>query len=602
MKYKMSGAEQKELETSSTQSQYTQAQEQSKKKIDSTVEEIDLSFSQEKSENPNFKWYDYAGATIISGVRTLVNSRLLLYEKIVDGGAWFGGTVASGIKRLMGDEAGAKEIEQKVMDFTAKEYVMDSERNFYENTDLGKYVNAASAIKYDAEKTKKVEDTLANVELILAAVAVGIVTGGASVPVTVAAYGGTFGVGFLSGAGQTAQNSFQDVENRNYWRDSFDIGLDGALKGVELVSYARTGGSLYSGLKGFAGMNVREIFQLLKSKLSKEGIKSFAKTLSKNLGSVSKTAALKTLLDVDVYTDTLGLWADDIKNGVKTGDWDKVKMSLEAGYVIATNFFSHIPEAVLNISTPSSTSTPKVPETRTRYHYGDYTKKYNEFMEAARQLDANPNDAAALKKYNDFLSEIEEQNSRLDRAIKYLDDVDEGTDELNQLSEVNKILDGSDDIDSATQPKKEVMSPLERVRAEERAARKQAKTDAKVARAEERAANRQARVDAKAQSKAAKSSSSTGGNSDLVSYNPDGSVRINSEVAQRKANELINEYYQDAEKARTGGSSSAESFISDLEGRLHSMQNAPGAQKADQVASDQARRMLEEIKNSKRSN
>ena len=152
-----------------------------------------------------------------------------------------------------------------------------------------------------------------------------------------------FASGFLYGSGEKAEEKFIDKENRDYWRDSISIGVNGVVEGASTVLKGKGGASLVKMGKMFLSQSGRKVaIGFIKSIFTKEGAKNLLKGLTKGSLQYAGNTLKDTFTEVDIYADTLGLWADDIESGIKYGEWDLKAMAKDLGYSFVTNYAQNL--------------------------------------------------------------------------------------------------------------------------------------------------------------------------------------------------------------------------------------------------------------------
>lgn len=314
-----------------------------KQNID-TYEDIDYSIDIDLQEQVELhaddkEWYEVALATACVGVTSVVSGVLKLVEYADDGVTWVQGTVVSGIARLFGADELAEKIENWTMDEIAKDKVGEINKFFYENTEIGRNINEASAMKYDSELAKGIQNVTSEVVLIAGATAATVVTGGAAAPL--------FAVGFAVGAGQSAEKKFQDKENRDFWKDSLEIGVDGTIKGLSTMAVGKAGASAVNGVKSIANGTLKTTVKESLKAFNKTAIKSTIKNSGRK---IVKNTALQTLKDKDTWLETGAMVADDVKTGIQTGEWNITRMIGDATLIYGENYIGNLAGGILSDS------------------------------------------------------------------------------------------------------------------------------------------------------------------------------------------------------------------------------------------------------------
>ncbi len=305
---------------------------------------------------------------------SMVSGIAKLGEKIVDCGAWVVGTVGSGILKLSGDETKAKEFEQNIMDFIATDFVADYNKKIYEGNEFFKAINEKSNIKYDSETASKIQKYTSEAVLIAGATAATVVTGGATAPMIA----GAFAAGFAVGAGGTAEDKFKDEENRNFWKDSGEIALDGLLKGASTASVTKAASSAILGIKDLASAGLKKTIKGTLSAFNKDAIKSTIKNSGK---AIAKKSFFQTFKEADFYLETLGVLSKDVKSAIKTGELEIGKMLLETGGVLVGEYIANLTGGIL------ADSVKKIDNIKDIYADGQVAAKeeYNAFFKNFRE-------------------------------------------------------------------------------------------------------------------------------------------------------------------------------------------------------------------------
>lgn len=326
-------------------------------------------------DNSDFEeWVKTAAATGAVVTTTVASGVAKLAEKIVDGGAWVVGTVGSGILRLFDNDTKAKEFEADVMDFISNDYVGEFNKRVYEGTEIGRIINSNSKLKYDSELAGKIQDFTSDAVLIAGATAATIATGGATAPIIAA----TFATGFIVGAGDTAEENFKDKENRDFWKDSGEIALDGVLKGASTASVTKVASSAILGIKNLVGAGLKESIKGTLSAFNKDAIKYTMKNTGKT---IAKDSFFQIFKEADFYLETASFWAVDIKSAIKTGELDISKMLLETGGVLVGEYIANLTGGIL------ADSVQKIDNIKDIYGEGQVAarEKYNAFFKNFRE-------------------------------------------------------------------------------------------------------------------------------------------------------------------------------------------------------------------------
>ena len=306
---------------------------------------IDLEKGIEEAKNDK-EWYEVVlewdkkiRATQCVVTTTLLSGVLKIVEYADDGLTWLGGMATSGIVRLVGQDELAEKIEEATMDEIARDKVGELNEAFYEGTEIGRSINEASAMKYDSDLAKGIQNVTTEVVIIAGATAATVVTGGAAAPL--------FAAGFAVGAGQSAEKKFQDKENRDFWKDSVEIGVDGTIKGLSTMAYGKAGAAAFNGVKSLASNGVKTTVKETLKAFNRDAIKTTIKTNSK---AIIKNTAINTLKDKDTWLETGTVLLDDVKTGIQTGKWNISKMLSDAALIYGENYLGNLAGGILSDS------------------------------------------------------------------------------------------------------------------------------------------------------------------------------------------------------------------------------------------------------------
>lgn len=288
-----------------------------------------------KTAKKTLKVLEKVCATVVVGFTTICSGVLKIAEGITDGAVWLGGVVVSGVAELFGADEFADNAQEFVMDFTKKNLVGEVNKIFYEKTSIGKKINEDSYLKYNSEIAKKIQNITTDVTIIVAATAVSVVCPAAA-PIVL------FAAGALYGAGRSAEEHFQDEENRSFWKDSIAIGVDGVVEGFNTMLKGKGGKAFFEGAKMLCSKaGLKAVVGVAKSIFTKEGAKNTLTNLTKGLFRKTGKTFVDTFTEIDIYADTAGLWADDIKTGLETGEWDIKAMVSDLTYSFGVNYLSN---------------------------------------------------------------------------------------------------------------------------------------------------------------------------------------------------------------------------------------------------------------------
>lgn len=325
------------LQMNSTASKYDE--------IDYSVEPVSTDLDNLNIENSSFKDDLLDGIETVLATGTIVvtsvaSGVLKIYEYIFDGLTWVGGAIVSGIAKITGNDEFAAEVEDWTMNQIAKDRVAELNESFYANTELGKTINEKSAMKYDSDLAKGIQKGTTMVVEVAGATAATVATGGAAAPVL-------FAVGFAEGAGESAEEKFKDTENRDFWKDSLEIGIDGTIKGISTVAYGKAGSTAVNGVKSLASTGVKNTVKETLKAFNKDAIKTTIKTGGKK---IVKSTAINTLKDKDTWLETGAVLLDEVKAGVQTGEWNITNMLCDVALIYGENYIGNLSGEILSDS------------------------------------------------------------------------------------------------------------------------------------------------------------------------------------------------------------------------------------------------------------
>lgn len=231
--------------------------------------------------------FEQTGATCAVISRSAQSGLAKLGEWIlIDGVSTIGGSIAAGATWLFHDTWSDNDVAGKVMDstldFVRRDLVGESNKDFYEKSLLGKYINDKSNLKYDSKGAKAIQNTTEFVGKVALATGATIATGGAAAPIA---------LGALYGAGKASESYTQTVdrdngEKYNYLKAIGKSVAGGVAGASEFYGYGQMGSAIYSGLKSLEGVT-----STVSSTASSTASTSFKKNFAKNFFEID------TLLD-----------------------------------------------------------------------------------------------------------------------------------------------------------------------------------------------------------------------------------------------------------------------------------------------------------------
>lgn len=268
----------------------------------------------------NIKTLQATNAVVLEKVTSGI---LKIGEYIQDGTIMLKTTGASvitlGIDAVFGTNY-TDDMWESTMDYVAIDQVGNIEKDFYENTSLGKELNDESILKYNSKGAESIKNVSKKVGEMVAATAITVATGGAAAPLVAA------GIGFLEGTGQGGEKYFSMTdENGNYTNRSVkDIGLsylEGIQKGAEWYVSGQVGSGIYNGVKSF--VNPASITREVASKAT---------------GNTFKDAVVNTIKLPDMYVDFAAATAKAGAGYITNGKVNWKEYALEMGFAVLGNF------------------------------------------------------------------------------------------------------------------------------------------------------------------------------------------------------------------------------------------------------------------------
>ncbi len=179
------------------------------------------------------------GATAAVITTSVTSGVLKLGEKVLDGVVWVGATAG----RAMGfDTSGMRE-------FIARDLVGEANEAFYENTDLGRMINDKSAMKYDSDLAKGVQNVSEKAAEIAAATALTVCTCGVA----------TFAVGTVVGLGSAAESTYQNNGVDTTVMQELGIAGSGVLTGLSWMANGKLGQGAINLGKDIAESGAKEV-------------------------------------------------------------------------------------------------------------------------------------------------------------------------------------------------------------------------------------------------------------------------------------------------------------------------------------------------------
>jgi len=189
-----------------------------------------------------YSFLERVGATICVGFTSIVSGALDIVEGVVDGVTWVASNALEAYGHITGCE-GAVQAASACREFIATSWVDEANKAFYEGTELGQMVNAASYMDYDSDAAKGIRKA----SKAVGEIALSAVTGGTAAMV----------IGGLEYAGAAAQSKYAAREDGDYswnWKDELGIaaaGVGGAMKGKANAALGQSYGKLFGSFKEY---------------------------------------------------------------------------------------------------------------------------------------------------------------------------------------------------------------------------------------------------------------------------------------------------------------------------------------------------------------
>ena len=217
----------------------------------------------------------------------------------------------------------AEESMDIAMDYIAIDQVGEFEKYRYENTEIGRFINDNSLLKYNSKGAEAIKDFGTWVGEKAFAIAIGTLTGGLAVP---------FVVGFLSGTGEAAEERFsQTDENGNYINREYDdimyTYLKGFQKGAEWLSTASTGMSFTNNVKSLLTLKPSEVAKVF---------------TEENLKRAFKDGVTRTFKSPSLYISLASIGAEGGAEYIAEGDIDIDEYIEKVTKTIIISYFGNV--------------------------------------------------------------------------------------------------------------------------------------------------------------------------------------------------------------------------------------------------------------------
>lgn len=325
------------VQTQAVVSESTQTQAMEQNKVDTVERNPEV----EKTEPPKKEekgfwgkvgdWFKSAGATVAVATTSVLSGVADIGEAVLDGGAW----VAAKTVGIFSEDA-----ENAIEEFIARDLVSEANEAFYENTELGKAINDASALKYDSELAQGIRSVSEDIGVFVAATALTVCTGGAAAPLVL-------GIGAAYGLGSAAEDTYATYGTDTTVIQELLILGNGALSALSWYTSGKLGKGFIELGKSMAEAGVKEILaEMCRGIFSKETLKELFKP-----GNIVGNA-IGTLMQTG---GDIGLIATKLYNG---GEVTPEEWALLVGELIVY-FGLNVAEDVLR-DTVISYGTPKI--------------------------------------------------------------------------------------------------------------------------------------------------------------------------------------------------------------------------------------------------
>lgn len=262
--------------------------------INTEVEEVSLNTTEINQNLPSK--LEVAGATATVVTNSVSFGLTKVGEHIIDGLVFAGDKLTQGVSYLVAkgvglinEDAGQVLMQERAnmarenKDFMTREFTDEAEKDYYENSLIGKRANEASNIKYDSETAQKIKDTTEKVGTVAAATTLTVASGG-----TAAAFGG-----FLYGSGMQAEKTYQQTYDTGALQEA-GIVLSGALNALSWYANGKIGASFLTNIISSVGkVGLKKTGAvLIKSVANKEFVKAWLTSSIKDPGNYIGTAMM----------------------------------------------------------------------------------------------------------------------------------------------------------------------------------------------------------------------------------------------------------------------------------------------------------------------
>ena len=285
------------------------------------------------------------GEGILSSIRDfgkqVLSTNAVVSEKVVAGVAKVGEGLDDGLNiirttlatpatyvtdALLGTNA-TKQMWNNTMDYVALDRVGLAEKQLYENTKVGQWINENSALKYDSAGAEAIKNFTTKAIEDAGVIGITIASGGTFAPAAIAAFKGIEALG-ASGEERFSQtNEAGEYTNRGV-KDVALAYVDGAVEFAEGYGQALATGAAINGVKAFSQAGGMEGVKAL---FNKDALSSAGAYLRGNVKSIAKNTLATTLKEADTWFDAGTQFAPFVKDSLETGKIDSGELLMAMG-------------------------------------------------------------------------------------------------------------------------------------------------------------------------------------------------------------------------------------------------------------------------------
>ena len=296
------------------------------------------------------------GEGILSSIRDfgkqVLSTNAVVSEKVVAGVAKVGEGLDDGLNiirttlatpatyvtdALLGTNA-TKQMWDNTMDYVSLDRVGLAEKQLYENTKVGQWINENSALKYDSAGAEAIKNFTTKAIEDAGVIGITIATGGTFAPAAIAAFKG------IEALGASGEERFSQVNEAGEYtnRGVKDIALayvDGAVEFAEGYGQALATGAAINGVKAFSQAGGIEG---IKGLISKDAFSSAGAYLRGNVKGITKNTLATTLREADTWFDAGTQFAPFVKNSIESGEINKKELAKAFGNAGLTFLFNTV--------------------------------------------------------------------------------------------------------------------------------------------------------------------------------------------------------------------------------------------------------------------